>query len=422
MSSSVDRTGRNWKIVRLADCVRIRYGLGQPPKAKDGGIPMVRATDIKHGHVVGDRIVQVDPRAVPHTRDAFLVDGDVIVVRSGAYTGDVGLYEGQWDQAIAGYDLVVSPANDRLYGPYLAAYLRSNNVQAYFRSQRDRSAQPHLNADQLARVVVPIPPIEEQHAIVRLLSAVESAVDSRRREMALEHEQRLALLQELFAHGTRRRSLRDTSLGSRPEDWGVSTLGETALFFQYGTSENCSADPSGLPVLRIPNVIGGRVDSADLKYLRAKTTTKQSLSLARGDILFVRTNGQRKYIGRSAVYEGQPPDAIFASYLIRTRLKPDVLLPQFFQAFSESQAARLQLISRASGAADGKFNINTQTLRTLEVPITSVDEQREIVAVLSACDAKIAALDREISMHEELFRAFLEELISGRLGTEPLIA
>lgn len=151
MSSSVDRTGRNWKIVRLADCVRIRYGLGQPPKAKDGGIPMVRATDIKHGHVVGDRIVQVDPRAVPHTRDAFLVDGDVIVVRSGAYTGDVGLYEGQWDQAIAGYDLVVSPANDRLYGPYLAAYLRSNNVQAYFRSQRDRSAQPHLNADQLAR-------------------------------------------------------------------------------------------------------------------------------------------------------------------------------------------------------------------------------------------------------------------------------
>jgi type I restriction enzyme S subunit len=52
---------------------------------------------------------------------------------------------------------------------------------------------------------------------------------------------------------------------------------------------------------------------------------------------------------------------------------------------------------------------------------TAVNEQREIADTLTACDTPIAALEREIAFHEELFRALLEELMSGRLSALPLV-
>ncbi len=44
-----------------------------------------------------------------------------------------------------------------------------------------------------------------------------------------------------------------------------------------------------------------------------------------------------------------------------------------------------------------------------------------IVRFLIACDSKIAALENEARLHEELFRAMLEELMSGRLPAGALV-
>ena len=45
----------------------------------------------------------------------------------------------------------------------------------------------------------------------------------------------------------------------------------------------------------------------------------------------------------------------------------------------------------------------------------NMDEQYEISDLLKACDSKIAALEHEARLHDELFRAMLEELMTGRL-------
>ena len=45
-----------------------------------------------------------------------------------------------------------------------------------------------------------------------------------------------------------------------------------------------------------------------------------------------------------------------------------------------------------------------------------MSEQRDIAKVLRACDAKIAALERESALLDELFRALLEELMTGRVS------
>lgn len=102
------------KTLRLKDVCNIRYGLGPPPGLDIDGIPMIRATDIKGGKIISDAVMRVKRSSIPERRNPYLNRGDVIVVRSDAYTGDLAWYGGRWEEAIAGYDLVVSSTNESI--------------------------------------------------------------------------------------------------------------------------------------------------------------------------------------------------------------------------------------------------------------------------------------------------------------------
>ena len=74
--------------------------------------------------------------------------------------------------------------------------------------------------------------------------------------------------------------------------------------------------------LRIPNIIHGNIDFEDLKYAVLPDSDIQRYGLREGDIIFIRTNGNREYVGRCAVYHQNSNIHAFASYLIRvTKLK-----------------------------------------------------------------------------------------------------
>ncbi len=79
------------------------------------------------------------------------------------------------------------------------------------------------------------------------------------------------------------------------------------------------------------------------------------------------------------------------------------------------------LSERASSASDGKFNINTQTIKSVLIPKPDIDEQREIINALQASNCQITALEQEAAFLDELFRAMLEELMTGRLSALPLV-
>ena len=103
---------------------------------------------------------------------------------------------------------------------------------------------------------------------------------------------------------------------------------------------------------------------------------------------------------------GIPAKALFASYLIRARLKKDQLEPDFLQYYTMTATGASQLSGRASPAADGKFNINTKTIDSVLVPLPSIEEQGEIIALLKVIDRKINIQERK--------RATLQETSSGR--------
>ncbi len=189
---------KEWKVVSLGDVTIIRYGLGRPPESDENGVPMIRATNIKRGAIVETGLFRVKRSAIPKSRNPFLRTGDVIVVRSGAYTGDIARVTEKWEGAIAGYDLILSPTKRTINSVYLANYLLGSRVQTYFSRLRVRAAQPHLNSDQVSRVLIPLPSLTEQEQIARTLSVVDKKLEIERNEKANLQEIKQALMDLLL--------------------------------------------------------------------------------------------------------------------------------------------------------------------------------------------------------------------------------
>jgi type I restriction enzyme, S subunit len=188
----------SWEARELGSICDVRYGLGQPPELDENGVPMIRATDIKAGTILSENVVRVKRQAIPKGRSPFLQAGDILVVRSGAYTGDVAAYDGRWESAVVGYDLVATPKCGGVDSVYVASFLLSGRGARYFRSQRDRSAQPHLNAIQLRKAMLPLPPSFQQNEIAEVSSACDAKIAALEREGRLLDELFCALLEELM--------------------------------------------------------------------------------------------------------------------------------------------------------------------------------------------------------------------------------
>ena len=182
----------HWEVRRLKTIAAIRYGLGQPPKESPGGLPLVRATNVNRGHITDAAMLYVDPADVPPGRGAFLSTGEIIVVRSGAYTADSAIIPEKYDGAVAGYDMVVTARAAKpefIAIALLCPYVR--DAQLVVTSAR--SAQPHLNAEELGDALILLPPSVQQLAIASFVDCETAKIDA----LAAKVEEAIARLKEL---------------------------------------------------------------------------------------------------------------------------------------------------------------------------------------------------------------------------------
>ena len=164
---------KGWEQKSLAQTgSKVRYGLGQPPERASDGVPLIRATNIKQGFISKENMVYVNPNSVPSTRNAFLGENEVLVVRSGAYTGDVAQVTKAWKGSVVGYDLVITPS-DELRAEFIESYLLTPYIQKnYFVAHKSRAGQPHLNANQLENAPFYVPLKERQDDYKNMVEGV----------------------------------------------------------------------------------------------------------------------------------------------------------------------------------------------------------------------------------------------------------
>lgn len=166
-----------WDVSKLKRFSNIRYGLGEPPKLSEDGLPIIRATNIERGKIVTNNLIKAKIEDIPSAKDVVLKHGDILIVRSGAYAGDVALVPQEWEGALAGYDMIISLFD---INPKFVSYalLSDYILKAQLYLSRMRSAQPHLNAADVGRVQVVVPSLSEQQQIVAYLDEKCAHIDS----------------------------------------------------------------------------------------------------------------------------------------------------------------------------------------------------------------------------------------------------
>ncbi len=190
----------HWEVRRSETLGRIRYGLGQPPRESADGLPLIRATNVERGRIIEKDLIRVDPSDVPVGRDAFLRAQEIIVVRSGAYTADSAIIPTAYEGAVTGYDMVMTITGvlpKYMSFALLASYLRDDQLIV----ASTRSAQPHLNAEELGASLVLVPSLPEQLAIVEYLAKAtadsDAAISRARRQIELLQEYRTRLIADV---------------------------------------------------------------------------------------------------------------------------------------------------------------------------------------------------------------------------------
>lgn len=157
---------------------------------------------------------------------------------------------------------------------YLMHYLNIFNYSGYVNgTTRLKLTQKSLNA-----IPIPLPPIDEQQCIVDRIEALFAKLDEARekaeaildgfesRKAAILHK---AFTGELTAKWREKNGLKKGNKAIKIKD--------ILLDIKYGTSEKSDYTYTGLPVIRIPNIIDNTIDLDDLKFLKSNDSSNYDL-------------------------------------------------------------------------------------------------------------------------------------------------
>lgn len=130
--------------------LNIRYGTSKPPQFDDNGqYCFIRATNIKQGKIVQKNMKFITSEEAKKIEKCKLDGGEIIIVRSGANTGDTCVVTDEYIGHYAGYDLIISFDRTKANPIFFNELLNTHYMQMVVKPLTQRAAQPHLNAEQV---------------------------------------------------------------------------------------------------------------------------------------------------------------------------------------------------------------------------------------------------------------------------------
>ena len=157
-----------WRWIRWGDLAySIQYGYNAPAK-ENGKIKMVRISDIQDNKVVWETVPYCEI-ADGDIETYLLKENDILFARTGGTVGKSFLVKEVKEKAIyAGY-LIRTRYNNKLVAQYLKYFMESQLYWVQLQNGKTKGCQPNCNGQTLSKMIIPLPPIEEQQRIVERL-------------------------------------------------------------------------------------------------------------------------------------------------------------------------------------------------------------------------------------------------------------
>lgn len=282
---------------------------------------------------------------------------------------------------------------DRVDRTFLAAFLAHRGL----RDVTTGSSQPQITRQNLVRVEVPLPPIEEQRRIAAILAEADALRAKRREVLTLNDDLTKSIFLDMFGDPV-----------SNPRRWPTRPLSKWGVIVTGNTPSRAIRDNYGPGIEWIKS---DNIDATRLHPRRASETLSQlgarSARVAPvGSILIVCIAGSPASIGRAAMLDR---DAAFNQQI--NALIPKVGDVRFM--LSQLRVSPTLVQARSTGGMKGL--VSKGRLAGAELLDPPLSRQREFASRAAAIDSLRDSFDDAAMQSDRLFSSLQARAFSGRL-------
>ncbi|HHG3284360.1 TPA: restriction endonuclease subunit S [Vibrio parahaemolyticus] len=382
----------HWKVVTLNDiAIKITDGTHKTPNYVDNGVRFISIKNIKPYKPINWDVYEKYITLEEHLtliKRCHPEKGDILFPRIGTlgyakridFDDEVSIFVGLG---------LIKPNRDLISDRYLEHFMNSPLIRHLSFERATGAGRLTLALKETKKLPCILPPLNEQQRIADRLDLIfeklELALSRLEKVPQLLKRFRLSVLSAAVS-GELTEEWRDAN---NADDWEHVSLKQVGKGFNYGSSAKSKKEGS-VPVLRMGNLQDGKLDWSDLVYTSDESEIEK-YKLEAGDLLFNRTNSP-ELVGKTSIYRGER-EAIFAGYLIKVqgteRLNSEYLNIQLNSPHARDYCWQV----KTDGVSQS--NINAQKLKAYEFNLPSVEEQEEIVRVVSELLAKSDLVNKQ---------------------------
>jgi restriction endonuclease S subunit len=237
-------------------------------------------------------------------------------------------------------------------------------------------AQPHVYAEDLAIIKIPLPPFEIQKKIVSEIEVLEKKEDKTREEIQKFKNSFLELFQNKnYTH----KKLNNIVSFKNGLNYSRNSFGEVINIIGVKDFQNNFS-----PDIKL------------LEKVQVDGQLSEEYELKPKDILVVRSNGSANLVGRFLYIDDLPNGKIsFSGFTIRIRPLNDEVNSKFLCHYLRTDIVRNELIGNSKGS--NIKSLNQTLLSSIKIPVISLREQQKIVAEIEKIEKKINTLEKELA-------------------------
>ncbi|NII25164.1 N-6 DNA methylase [Pseudoflavitalea sp. X16] len=368
-----DLSGTAFDIVKIGDVFKTSSG-GTPLKDKEeyyknGNIPWLRSGEVAQGFITSSELYITEEGLKNSSAKIFPIN-TVLVAMYGATAGQVGIlkFEASTNQAVCG----ILP-NDKAIPEYLYLILKSQ--KDYLISLSGGGAQPNISQTIIRDLQIPLPPLSIQEEIVAEIEDYQKIIDGAKAVVA-NYKPKIDI----------------------DPNWGLKKMGDISEF-KNGLNFTKSSSGELIKVFGVGNFKNHLIAPLeDLEVVQINENLNDNYLLQKGDILFVRSNGNKDLVGRSVVIPEVNERISFSGFTIRCRLQFDIE-PLFIGYLLKSDFHSKLMKTVGQGA--NIRNLSQGILNDIEVPIPPREIQIEIANRLNKEQDLVNANKQLIEIFEQ---------------------
>ncbi|WP_137910641.1 restriction endonuclease subunit S [Ralstonia sp. 3PA37C10] len=289
---------------------------------------------------------------------------------------------------------------------------------------------PAINASDLVRIRVAVPPMSEQSAIATYLDRETTKIDT----LIAKQEKLIELLQEkrqvVISHAVTK-GLDPTVpmkpsgvewLGDVPEHWNKMALRFACELLRDGTHLPPPRVDKGVPLLSVRNIQDGRFTTLDDDSFISEEDYSdlcRSFTVQEGDVLLAVVGAT---LGKVAIVEPMPRFHIQRSLAV-LRAASGVMTSEYLAYFLRSSEFQATLWSRVGFSAQPGIYLGV--IGGFNCPVPSIEEQKGIAARLNLECAKIdtiiAKAQQAIELQKEHRTALISAAVTGKIDVRGIV-